>query len=85
MMRVKYESGELDSNHKIIEGIRSTLEASPRNRARTAIDAVGRIDLDEDGEEGSLDQKINHICKVLDCTHERIGNEIVFTLGGTGS
>ena len=80
-MRVKYKSGELDFNHKIIEGIRSTVAASPTRRARTTIQAVAMLDLGEDDKEGSLELKINYICKELDCLHERNGSEIVFYYG----
>lgn len=78
MTRVRYESGELDPNHRILEGIRSTLATSHAKRARTTIQAIDMIDLDEEASAPSLDQKIAYICKTLGCTHERVDDEIVF-------
>jgi len=76
--RVKYEAGEMDPNHRVIKGIRATLATSHTKRARTALQAVDMIDLDDDGVTATLDQKVEHICKTLACTHERDGDEIIF-------
>lgn len=78
MTRVTYASGELDPNHQIVEGIRSALAASHAKRARTTIQAIKMIDLDEEGGEQSVDRKITHNCTTLDCVHEWVGDEIIF-------
>ena len=78
MARVKYVAEEIDPTHKIIEGIRSTLASSHLNQARTTIEAVDKIDLDDESGASSIDLKIAYICKMLNCTHERVGTEIIF-------
>jgi len=80
MARVEYESRELDQNHQIIEGIRRTLDNSPRGRARTTLCAVNAIDLMDEAGGGSLDQKIAHVCQTLGCKHECVDDEIIFTI-----
>lgn len=78
MARVKYECGEVDPNHKVVEGIRTTLANSHRGRARTTVDAINMLDIEDEGGTESVDLKIAYICRSLGCTHERVENEVIF-------
>lgn len=80
MARVEYESGELDPNHQIVEGILRTLAYSRMRRARTTLLAINTIDLPDEANGGTLDQKIAHVCQTLGCKHECAGDEIIFKI-----
>jgi hypothetical protein len=80
MARATYKSGEIEPNHKIVEGIKATLEGSHTGRSRTTIRAIEEIDLEEESRTPSINDRISYICELLHCTHEQIGDEIVFTL-----
>ncbi len=82
MSRVVYERGEIDSHHQILDGISRTLRQSHRGCARTTLQAVQSIEvLDNDGQamDADLNGKIAYICEKLNCTHELLDDEIVFT------
>ena len=80
MARVEYQPGELDPNHQIVEGIRKTLANSQVRRVRTTLRAVDIIDLPDEPNGGTIEQKIAHVCQTLGCRHRCTGDEIIFDI-----
>jgi len=83
MARVQYNDSEINQHHQVMSGIATTLENSPTKRARTTLQAIECLDLlDHEGRpvNTTLQEKIDYVCRKLNCDYEMLvsENEVVF-------
>ena len=73
MARVMYNANELDPHDRTIKAIAETLRGSHQGRAVTSLRAIDEFEM-VDGEGNTVGagraEKIGHICRTLQCTHE---------------